>query len=120
MYTVAVRGAVQLERDDAGEMTEAVQELVRTVMEQNKLAEPEIISIQFSQTADITAENPARALRRGGYGQIPLFCSQEPSYPGSLPRTVRVLILADRKTPDRMQPVYIGGAQVLRPDLVRD
>ena len=59
--------------------------------------------------------NPAAALRTIGYGDIPLFCTQEPEIIDSMSRVIRVLITAD--SPDKLKPVYLDGAKKLRIDL---
>lgn len=113
----AVRGAIQLTEDTPEAMTEAAAELVRAVLEANEIAEEAIVSIVFSQTGDLAAENPARALRRSGYAGTPLFCTSEPAYPESLPRTLRVLLTFEQAARRAVRPVYLGGARVLRPDI---
>ena len=71
----------------------------------------------FSQTKDVTSENPARALRIDGYDSIALFCTQEPDYEGSLPMTVRALITFNTREKLSLFPVYLNGAEKLRRDL---
>jgi chorismate mutase len=98
-------------------MTAATAELVGEVLAVNDIAEEAIVSIVFSQTGDLSAENPARALRRSGYAGTPLFCTSEPAYPDSLPRTLRVLVTFEQESRRAVRPVYLGGARALRPDL---
>jgi len=114
----AIRGATQLDANSATAMKEGVVELLNEIVRRNELEEAEIVSIVFSQTEDLDAENPARCLRTVGFDGVPLFCTQEPRYPDSLPRVVRVLVTAERERWERPPaPVYLGAAAGLRPDL---
>ena len=118
MLTLSVRGASDVRGNTPDAVIEAVTALVDAVERRNGLSESDLTLILFSVTSDITALNPAAALRRSGrYASVPLFCTQEPVYDGSLPMTVRVLIqfAADKKRP--LFPVYLGKTSVLRPDL---
>ena len=85
-------------------------------LELNALREADIVSLQFSITADITAGNPATLLRSAGYAcATALFCSAEPEIIGSPQGIIRLLIYYyGKKKPN---PVYLGGAEKLRPDL---
>ncbi len=113
----AVRGAAQLESDSQELMRKAVIELVERLLYSNSIDSQDIVSIQFTQTADIRSANPARELRTAGFSSVPLFCAAEPEYPDSLPLTVRVLLTF--RGPAGMEPVpeYIGGARTLRQDI---
>jgi chorismate mutase len=113
----AARGAIQLENDSAEAMTEGVRRLLEQLLERNGITEADIVSIIFSQTGDLTAENPARALRRSGFASTPLFCTAEPEYPDPLPRTLRVLLTFEADSATQPKPVYLDGARGLRPDI---
>ena len=113
----AVRGAIQIARNDANDILSGVNRLISSVFEQNGIDVPDIVSIQFSQTSDLTARNPATALRTEGYREVPLFCSQEPEYEGSMPRIIRVMVTYNRTGDGKPIPVYLGGARKLRSDL---
>ena len=119
MNIVAVRGAISLEKapDEETVMTEALGKLFTELADLNGFSIDEIVSVQMSQTSDLKLKNAAAALRAAipEYGRVPLFCSQEPSIKGSLPRTVRVLVTWKGIGPSI--PVYLGAAQSLRPDL---
>lgn len=119
MIARAVRGAIQVEQDDKERLGEAVIRLVSAIVSQNDIDEQSIVSILFSQTRDLTSANPASCLRVHGFAETPLFCTQEPEYPNSLPRVVRVLITYNaERADDRLEPVYLDGAEKLRPDVV--
>ena len=119
--TRAIRGAVQLSANSSAAMTAGVTRLLREVMARNDLEESDLVSVIFSQTEDLDSENPARCARTVGFGEVPLFCTQEPRYPNSLPLVVRVLITAEREEwSGPARAVYLDGAERLRPDLVSD
>ncbi len=111
----AVRGAIQVENDPQS-MGSAVGELMGELARRNGIAERDIISIVFSQTPDLNAANPATSLRRFGFSSVPLFCTQEPAYSGSLPGILRVLVTFNTDR-DEVSPVYLNGAERLRSDL---
>ncbi|AIN94680.1 chorismate mutase [Treponema putidum] len=114
----AVRGAVCCEDSEAG-ISSAVVNLYSQILKENSISEKNMVSIQFTVTCDIKALNPATALRKRGFAKnTALFCALEPCMEDSLPKTIRILIYYySRRSP---QPVYIGGAEVLRPDLIRN
>lgn len=117
MFTRAVRGAVQIEEDSEKFIETGVEKLIKGLVDLNSLSEEQIISIQFSVTDDLQSKNPASALRKLGYESVPLFCSQEVRVINSMPRVIRVLITYEQQVVSRPVPLYINGAERLRPDL---
>jgi len=115
--TRAVRGAIQVSGNSATAIEAAGTRLVGEVLGVNRIAENHIVSILFSMTEDLTASNPATGLRRTGFSTTPLFCAQEARVDGALPRVIRVLVTYDAPGGAAPVPVYIDGAEVLRPDL---
>ncbi|WP_405012405.1 chorismate mutase [Kitasatospora sp. NBC_01539] len=114
----AVRGAIQVDRDDPGEVMEATRLLLEEIMAANSLVHDDLVSIFFTATPDLRSGFPARAARDLGLTDVPLMCAQELDIDGGLPRTVRVLVTAETPLPrDRVRHVYLGGARALRPDL---
>jgi chorismate mutase len=111
----AVRGAVCCE-NTAESVSALVPLMYREILDRNGIAESAIVSVLFSVTSDLTALNPATALRKAGLAHaVPLFASAEPFIENYLPRVIRVLItFYGTKTPIA---VYLNGAEVLRPDL---
>jgi chorismate mutase len=115
-----IRGATQIEANTVEAMEDGVGELCRSLTLQNRIRPEEIAWAIFTVTRDLDADFPARAARlRGGWGMVPMICSQEIPVPGSLPRVVRVLIHVDTGRPTEARHVYLRGAKVLRPDLAR-
>ncbi|MCB0919731.1 MAG: chorismate mutase [Actinobacteria bacterium] len=120
MAVRAIRGAVQLQQDDLGEMTEAVTELLTTILQRNELSIDDLISILFTSTPDLVCGFPATAARGLGLGDVPLLCAQELDIEGSLPRVVRVMLHAEMDV-DRagVNHVYLRGAEALRRDIAQ-
>ena len=116
----AVRGAVQVEDNTLQSIEKWIPLLILQLVRENSVSESDLISIIFSQTADLTAGNPAAALRKTGFQTVPLFCTLEPDYPESLPTTVRVLLTFNSKNECTPVPVYLNGAESLRKDLFEE
>ena len=117
MVVRAVRGAVQIDSNSSDSILLGVSQLVGELVDRNRIEPEHIVSIMFSQTRDITALNPATALRTEGFGSVPLFCTQEPEYDGAMPRIVRILLTYETDSETVPVPVYINGAENLRSDL---
>ena len=113
----AVRGAIQVKENASQIIKKSVKRLVSSVMEQNMLEEESLVSIVFSQTKDLTDANPATALREMGFKTVPLFCTQEPEYHGSLERVIRVMVTFNTDSLKDTVPIYLEGAEALRADL---
>jgi chorismate mutase len=114
-----LRGAV-CTQNDTESITNSVCAMCDRIFEINHLQAEDIVSIQFTITADLTALNPAAALRRGkcriDVSNCALFCSQEPVVENMLPKTIRVLVTAYMRDDSKSYHVYIQGAEKLRPD----
>ena len=116
----AFRGATRLTADDPTEMTEAVVELVSTMLVRNGLATDDLVSMIFTATPDLVCMFPAAAARGLGLGDVPLICAQEIAVPGALAHVVRVLAHAETARPRaEISHVYLRGAEVLRQDLAQ-
>jgi len=94
-------------------------ELMRVLIHLNDLEPEDVVSAIFTTTPDLTAEFPAAAARRFGWGDVPLMCGHEmavpASNPRSLPRCIRVLLLVNTDRPSSaMRFVYLRGAEKLR------
>ncbi|MGA2977429.1 MAG: chorismate mutase [Spirochaetia bacterium] len=115
--TKAVRGAIQVAANTPHAIEAAAARLVKEILQANAIAENHIVSIIFSLTEDLTAANPATGLRKTGFSETPLFCAQEARTDGSLPRVIRALVTFDALKRRPLAPVYLDGAEALRPDL---
>jgi len=116
----AIRGAIQLDRDDREHLLESVDELIREVLAQNELGTDELISMIFTATPDLHSEFPALAARQLGIGDVPLLCTQELDVTGAMPRVIRVMVHAEMDRPKaEVRHVYLRGAAALRRDLAQ-
>ncbi|HEY7596950.1 MAG TPA: chorismate mutase [Actinophytocola sp.] len=114
----AVRGAIQVDRDDREEIVAATSELLTSVMAGNELTQAELISIFFTLTPDLTSCFPASAARDLGLTDVPLLCATEIDVPDALPRVIRLLAHVELDRPrSTVRHVYLRGATRLRPDL---
>ncbi|GHH74925.1 chorismate mutase [Streptomyces sulfonofaciens] len=120
MAVRAVRGAVQLDRDEADHMAEQVGRLITAVLERNELGTDDLISIWFTATPDLHSDFPAAAARKLGITDVPLICAQELDIKGAMPRVVRILahVETDRPRAD-VAHVYLGAAAALRKDIAQ-
>lgn len=116
---VAVRGAIRVRADDKEAIHTAAVRLATEVVARNQIEIDRIVSIICSLTPDLTAANPATGLRLDRFGEVPLFCVQEAAVEGLMTRVLRLLVTYDTQESGRPQPVYLDGAQRLRPDLER-
>ena len=115
-----IRGATGCENTKES-ISKNVLEMCSRLFSENKISAESIVSVQFTSTKDLTAMNPAAALRRGGdcgidVSKVPLFCSQEPEIDGSPEKMIRVLVTAYLPSGAEVKPVYINGGEKLRPD----
>jgi chorismate mutase len=115
--TKAVRGAIQVAENTSAAIERAGTRLVTEILRANGIAENHIVSIVFSMTEDLTAANPATGLRRTGFVSTPLFCTQEARIDGALARVIRALVTFDSLERRTAVPIYLDGAEALRPDL---
>jgi chorismate mutase len=113
----ALRGATTVEENDSAAILQATEELVRTVMERNELDPEQMVSCIFTCTADLDAEFPAVAARNLGLSGVPLLCAREIDVPGSLPRTIRLMLHCYAESDAPAQHVYLREAESLRRDL---
>lgn len=118
MTVRAIRGAVQVERDEPSVLRSQAGLLVKEIMAANDLLPDDLISMVFTATSDLVSAFPAAAARELGLVDVPLMCAREIDVEDGLPRTVRVLahVETDKRRAD-IRHVYLGGAAVLRKDL---
>lgn len=120
MAVRAVRGAVQLERDEAARMHRAVGELLTEILKRNSLTSQDLISLWFTATPDLRCDFPAAAVRGLGIVDVPLICAQELDVVGAMPRVVRVLAHVETDlTRSSIAHVYLGAAAELRKDIAQ-
>jgi chorismate mutase len=113
----ALRGAITVEDNEGAAILAATEELVREVMERNRLAPEDMVSCIFTCTDDLDAEFPAVAARRLGLSAVPLLCAREIDVPGGLPRVIRMLLHYYAEPSATVKHVYLRDAVALRRDL---
>jgi chorismate mutase len=113
----AVRGAAQAEANDSQAILAATGELMRELIERNRLEPEAMVSCLFTTTEDLDAEFPAVAARDLGLTMVPLMCCREIPVPGSMPRVIRVMLHFYAPADHTPAHVYVGEAQKLRADL---
>jgi chorismate mutase len=117
-----IRGATTVAANDAGEIIEATEELLRELVTQNELDPDEIAFAYFTTTPDLDAEFPAAAARRLGWLDVPLLCGHDMAVRQPNPRAVamciRVVLLYNTDRGQReMQHAYLRGARAIKQDL---
>jgi len=112
-----IRGATTVRRNDATEILEATDELLRTLIDANDLEPDDIVSGLFTVTRDLDAAFPARAAEEFGWNIVALLHATEIPVPGSLPMCIRLLVHAyTSRTRAEIKHCYLREATVLRPD----
>jgi len=116
----AVRGAIQLERDERSHLLASTRELVEAMFAANELSSDDVISVIFTATPDVHSEFPAVAARELGLGDVPLICTQELDIEGAMPLVIRVLAHVETHLARaKVQHIYLRGAVALRRDLAQ-
>lgn len=116
----ALRGATTFDVDETEHVAERVIALVNEMCARNSVAHDDIVSILFSATPDLHSVFPAAALRRIGFGDVPLMCSQELDINGAKQRCIRVMMHLYTATERAgLHHVYLEDAADLRDDLPR-
>lgn len=121
MSIVSIRGAHTVVNNERCEMLQATEEMLRAMIEENKIALEEIIHIHFTATKDLDAVYPAVAARQMGITKAALMCFQEMHVEGALKKCIRADMLVEKQglNRDNASHQYLGGAKVLRPDLAK-
>ena len=115
-----IRGAITIEENTKECIWRNTELMLAEIMNRNGLSADDIISVVFTATRDIDAAYPAVALRKMGITEASLICMQEMYVKGSLEMCIRVMVTINTdKAQKEMQHVYLKGAVVLRPDLVK-
>lgn len=109
----AIKGATSVDKNEKEEIMKKSIELFEQIQKNNYINS--IVSIIISVTKDITAYNPATAIRyEKNLINIPLMCVQEAEMDYSPKGIIRILIHCDSIT---QKHVYLHKAKDLRPDL---
>jgi chorismate mutase len=115
-----IRGATTVENNERSSIVKRTSELLTKLVEENNIQLEDIGAAIFSATPDITAAFPAAAAREIGWSEVPLFGAQEMDADNGPVMCIRILILLNTNKPQTdIHHIYLHGAQVLRPDLVK-
>ena len=115
----ALRGATSAE-NCADSIIESTAELYKTILRLNSLTETQLVSVQISVTSDLTAVNPATALRKKNLAmEVPLFCVQEPAYENSVPHIIRFLVYFYAEQTAKPKSVYLKNAENLKSKMLK-
>jgi chorismate mutase len=112
-----VRGAVQVARNDEPSILDSTEELIRALIERNRLEPERMVSCIFTCTDDLDAQFPAVAARSLGLDHVPLICAREIDVPGAMERVIRVIVHYYAPRDHRPAHAYLGEARKLRSDL---
>ena len=121
MVSRGIRGATTVEHNEEQEILAATAEMLSTVVAENALLPEDIGSVLITVTPDLDAAFPAKAIRNmSGWELVPLMCALEVPVQGSLPRCIRLLLMANTtKAQHEIVHVYLNEAKALRPDLAK-
>jgi len=114
-----IRGATTTKANNPDEILQETGRLLEALIEENKLAEEQVVSIIFTTTPDLTAEFPAKACRMLGWTETALLGAVEADVPHGPSHCIRILIHAYLTEGVKAQHVYLNEAVRLRPDRAR-
>jgi chorismate mutase len=116
-----VRGATTVAINTETEIVDATEILLEEIIRNNEINPEYVASILISVTEDITAEFPAKAVRRfEGWSYVPVMCMREIPVPNSLKQCIRIMMHLDTtKSQKEIRHIYLEGAKILRPDLLK-
>lgn len=113
-----IRGAITVEENNAEQIQDATQELLREILEENSLSTEDIVSAIFTVTPDLDAAFPASSARKMGWDRVPMLDSNEIPVPGAIPHCIRVLLHVETSLSQKeIQHIYLREALNLRKDL---
>lgn len=113
----ALRGAIGVAADTVEALDDATATLLAALLDANGITTDDVVSAIFTATPDLTATFPATSARKAGWDAVPLLCTSEMNVAHGLPRCLRVLLHVRMASGRKGVPVYLRGAEQLRPDL---
>ena len=120
MAVRAIRGATTCENSKE-EIFEATKELVKEIIDCNGIDTSDIIDIIFTVTKDLDKVFPAASVRQMGITNVPLLDMLSPDIENALKKCIRVMVhINTDKGNDELKHIYLRGAKMLRPDLVKE
>ncbi|SFE91190.1 chorismate mutase [Paenibacillus algorifonticola] len=121
MSVRGIRGAITVDTNEKEPILKATLEMLHAIVADNNIQPDDICSVFITVTNDLDDTFPAVAIRQmSGWELVPLMCALEVPVKGSLARCIRLMVTVNTdKTQAEIKHVYLGGAQVLRPDLTQ-
>lgn len=115
MITKGIRGAISVENNSVEALEAATLELLKELIEQNKIDKNLISHVFFTLTEDLNAAFPAKFAReKMGWREVAMLCFHELDVPGSLEKCLRILIVINCQENFVPKFVYLKGAEKLR------
>lgn len=116
-----VRGATTIQNNNENEIVKETENLLNEMISKNNINPEDVASVFISVTEDITAAFPAKALRLfEGWSYVPVMCMREVPVAESLPLCIRIMMHVNTSTlQHEIQHIYLQGAKILRPDLMK-
>lgn len=116
-----VRGAIQVEANDATAIVMATEKLMLALIEANAIDKKQVSAVIFTVTPDLNATFPAEVRNKIHWEVVPFLCSQEIPVRNAMERIIRVLVLFETDlSQEKISHQYLGTTQKLRPDLKND
>jgi chorismate mutase len=116
----SIRGATTVVSDTKKNVLDSTTELLNKVISENSIDSESIVNIIFTATSDIVSVFPAVAARAIGLFDVPLIDCQQMNCDKSLSLCIRVMLTYNTSKSQRdTKHIYLHGAKVLRPDLLK-
>ncbi|AIT09349.1 chorismate mutase [Candidatus Francisella endociliophora] len=116
----SIRGATTIAEDTKANVVSATIELLQEILNQNSVEIDDIVNVIFTATTDISSGFPAVAARELGLINVPLIDCQQMMCEDALELCIRVMLTYNTHKSQRdINHVYLHGAKVLRPDLLK-
>lgn len=119
MKVRGVRGATTADANSREAVIEATADLLREMLQANKIDSDDLAAVQFTTSPDLVAEFPAVAAREKlGWKYVPLLNAVEIDRPGAQSMCIRILMFWNTDVAQSaVKHVYLKGAVNLRADL---
>jgi len=115
MAVKGIRGAITVDENSEAALKTTTLELLRTMIERNKIVIQDISHVIFTLTDDLNAAFPAKFARTDlGFDSVAMMCFHELDVPNSLKMCLRVLIVLNCDESFKPEFVYLKGASDLR------
>lgn len=116
------RGATTVTQNEEEEILTETEILIKQIVKRNEIDPDDISHVFFSVTEDLNATFPAKVARElPGWSHVPVMCMKEIDVPNSLPKCVRIMLVAKTTLKqNEVEHVFLKEAVKLRPDLAAE